>query len=175
MSDFWVRKMKTYFHRHDLDKDGTLSKNDFVEFAQSFVRYQKLDEEKGKLLESQILKVWSTFSGGNVEVILSENGFIESLKKQILEPAFNQTITEPLQILFHAVDADNDGSIEKDELAQFFESLGLDKSAAPVSFEAMDTDKDGIISLDEFIATGLAFFTSEDESSHSKLFLGPLV
>ena len=108
-------------------------------------------------------------------MILSEDGFIESLKKQILDPAFNQTIAEPLQILFHAVDADNDGSIEKEELALFFESLGLDKSAAPVSFEAMDTDKDGIISLDEFIATGLAFFTSEDENSHSKFFLGPLV
>jgi len=167
--------MKTYFYRHDLDKDGTLTKNDYVEFGQRYADIRKLDEENGNALKKQILEVWSVFTGGNVDVILSEDGFIRSLKDQIVDPSFSKTISEPLKIIFKAVDADADGSIDVDELGLFFEGFGLDKSLAPVTFEAIDSDGDGVISLDEFIATGLAFFTSEDEENPSKFFLGPLI
>ena len=97
------------------------------------------------------------------------------MKIRISDPAFNQTFTEPLKLLFSVVDADADGSIDLDELAQIFEGYGLDRNLAVVSFEALDSDADGKISLDEFIANGLAFFTSEDEESPSKYFVGPLI
>lgn len=119
-------------------------------------------------------KVWSVFTGGNVDVILSEDGFIQSMKSQIGDPAFNKTISEPLKIVFNAVDADGDGYIDWGELTQFFESLGMDRNFATVAFNAIDVDGDGLISLDEFIENGLDFFTSQDEG-RGQFFLGPLI
>ena len=52
--------------------------------------------------------------------------------------------------------------------------MGVDKSSAQTSFDAIDTDHNGIITRDEFIAAGLDFFTSVDETTGGTLFFGPL-
>lgn len=57
MSDFWVRKMKTYFQRIDFDKDGAITKKDFEGMADRFVKCEKLDEAKGKDLHAKLLQV----------------------------------------------------------------------------------------------------------------------
>jgi len=176
MSDFWIRKMRTFFRRLDVINDGVLTVKDAVEFGRIFSERRKLDEENGNILRSRLLEVWSLFTKGNVDVIVPEDDFVEAMKNHMFNPAaLAETMTESLKIIFKVVDADGDGSIEMDELVQAFESLGLDKRAAPVSFKATDSDGDGQITLDEFIATGFAFFRSEDEEHPSKYFIGPLI
>ena len=57
MSDFWVRKMKTYFQRIDFDKDGSITQKDFEGMAERFVKFEKLNEAKGKELKAKLLQV----------------------------------------------------------------------------------------------------------------------
>ena len=57
MSDFWVRKMKTYFQRIDFDKDGAITQKDFEGMADRFVKREKLDESRGKELKTKLLQV----------------------------------------------------------------------------------------------------------------------
>jgi len=56
MSDFWVRKMKTYFQRIDFDKDGAITPKDFEGMAERFVKREKLDEVRGKELKTKLLQ-----------------------------------------------------------------------------------------------------------------------
>jgi len=60
MSDFWVRKMKTYFQRIDFDKDGAITQKDFEGMAERFVKREKLDDAKGKELKSKLLQASAT-------------------------------------------------------------------------------------------------------------------
>jgi hypothetical protein len=57
MSDFWVRKMKTYFQRIDFDKDGAITQKDFEGMADRFVSSEKLDEKRGAELKAKLLQV----------------------------------------------------------------------------------------------------------------------
>ena len=106
---------------------------------------------------------------------LTEPVFVETMKKQINDPHLKDTLAGPLPLFFSAVDANDDGQIQEDEYALFFQILGLDPSMGPASFRAIDTNNDGNLSKDEFITAGVDFFTSQDESSPNKLFWGPLL
>lgn len=176
MSDFWVRKMKTYFQRIDFDKDGSITQKDFEGMADRFVKFEKLDEAKGKELKAKLIQVWEKYlSEANKGQALNQETFIAALKKQVADPTLRQTLAGPLPLFFSAVDANADGSIQSDEFELFFEILGLDKSMAPSTFKAIDTNNDGALSLDEFVAAGVDFFTSEDENCPTRFFWGPLV
>jgi len=56
MSDFWVRKMKTYFQRIDFDKDGAITQKDFEGMADRFVSREKLSDARGKELKGKLLQ-----------------------------------------------------------------------------------------------------------------------
>ena len=51
MSELWQRKIRTHFHRLDLDKDGIISQNDFELIAQSFCASEKVVPIKQEELE----------------------------------------------------------------------------------------------------------------------------
>lgn len=176
MSDFWVRKMKTYFQRIDFDKDGAITQKDFEGMAERFVACEKLDAVRGKELKDKLIQVWEKYlhfdSQGKA---LNQDAFIATIKKQVNEPSLRDTLAGPLPLFFSAVDANADGNIQQDEFELFFEIIGLDKSMAPASFKAIDTNNDGQLSLEEFVAAGVDFFTSEDENCPTKFFWGPLV
>lgn len=176
MSDFWTKKMKTYFARIDFDKDGSITQKDFEGMAKRFIESEKLDEKKGADLKDKLLQVWEKYLKGVAgDKSLTQPLFIEAMKKQVNNPELRGTLAGPLPLFFHAVDANNDGMIQSEEFALFFQILGLDPKMAPDSFKAIDTNSDGQLSLEEFVAAGTEFFLGEDESSPSKLFWGPLV
>jgi len=176
MSEFWIRKMKTYFQRIDFDKDGAITQKDFEGMAERFVKCEKLDAAKGKDLHTKLLQVWEKYlKDDNKGKALNQDAFIATLKKQVADPSLRQTLAGPLPLFFSAVDANADGNIQEDEFRLFFEILGLDPNMAAATFQAIDTNHDGQLSLDEFVAAGVDFFTSEDESNPNKLFWGPLV
>jgi len=176
MSDFWVRKMKTYFQRIDFDKDGAITQKDFEGMAERFVKCEKLDATKGKQLHDKLMQVWERYlKEENKGQPLNEVKFIETLKKEVQDPALRECLAGPLPLFFSAVDANQDGMIQADEYKLFFEILGLDPNMAPDVFKAIDTNNDGQLSLEEFVTAGVDFFTSEDENSPNKMFWGPLV
>jgi len=176
MSDFWVSKMKTYFQRIDFDKDGAITQKDFEGMAERFVSREKLDAVKGAELKAKLIQVWEKYlKDSNNSQALDQDAFINTLKKQVSDPALRETLAGPLPLFFSAVDANADGNIQAEEFELFFDIIGLDKSLAAASFAAIDTNSDGQLSLEEFVAAGVDFFTSENVDCPTKLFWGPLV
>jgi Ca2+-binding EF-hand superfamily protein len=176
MSDFWVRKMKTYFQRIDFDKDGAITQKDFEGMADRFVSAEKLDGKRGAELKTKLLQVWEKYlKGAQDGKAINQETFIATLKKQVTDPSLREALAGPLPLFFSAVDANGDGMIQADEFELFFSIIGLDPKMAPATFAAIDTNNDGSLSLDEFVTAGVDFFTSEDQNSPNKLFWGPLV
>jgi Ca2+-binding EF-hand superfamily protein len=172
MSDFFIRKMKTYFRRFDFNNDGKIDHQDYRALAQGFAKH---DEAKAKELEAHATKLFEKYTEGNPDLALTEDMFIASVTKQLSDPNYKRSFSEPLHVAFKSLDTNGNGTIELKELVQFFEAHGLDRSLAPATFEALDADKDGLITIDEFVTAGVSFFTSEDENCTSQIFWGPLI
>lgn len=59
MSDFWKRKMRTYFKRIDFDGDGIITQKDFVGMADRFIKMGDLKEGDAKNLMAKVIQVQS--------------------------------------------------------------------------------------------------------------------
>ena len=57
MTDFWLRKMATYFQRIDFDKDGSITRKDFEGMAERFVGSGKLKPEHEKDMRATLTAV----------------------------------------------------------------------------------------------------------------------
>lgn len=177
MSDFWVRKMKTYFNRIDFDKDGNITLSDFEGMGNRFVEAEKLDAASGATMKEKLITIWKSYIshlGGETSSI-NQDKFIEAMSAMVKDASKKEQIAGPLPLFFQAVDANNDGFIDSDEFGIFFKIFGLDDKMAPASFQAIDTNNDGLLSKEEFVTAGTDFFTSEDAACPTKLFWGPLL
>lgn len=175
MSDFWLRKMRTYFQRIDFDKDGAITRKDFEQMADRVIATGELKPEQQEDLKKTLTAVWDNFLGVGGEAGLSPDAFIAQMSKCVHDPALKTTLEGPLPLFFHAVDTNNDGLISMDEFTHFYGVLGMDSAHAPDTFKAIDDNNDGDISLEEFMHNGTEFFFEEkDESKPSKIFWGPV-
>ena len=98
-------------------------------------------------------------------------GVLEMFRDQKKIKGLKETVSQ----MFNVVDTNGDGVISPLEFRLYFKIMGIDESSAQISFDAIDTDSDGTITRDEFVAAGMDFFTSVDETSLGTLFFGPLV
>ena len=57
MTDFWLRKMKTYFQRIDFDKDGSITKKDFQGMADRVIERGQLNKEQQEKLREHLTDV----------------------------------------------------------------------------------------------------------------------
>ena len=57
MSDFWLRKMKTYFVRIDFDKDGSITRKDFEGMASRFAASGKMPADQTATLSKTLTAV----------------------------------------------------------------------------------------------------------------------
>ncbi|KAI0209462.1 Sarcoplasmic calcium-binding protein [Lamellibrachia satsuma] len=175
MSDFWKRKMKTYFNRIDFDKDGAITRADFEGMANRFNETGKLTSDRQADMMTTLTDVWdkylSVLGGGTA---IHQSQFVELMEKLINDPTMKDVVKGPLPLFFHCVDSNDDHLIDEAEYKKFFEILGLDTSLATAAFQAIDTNKDGNISLDEFTDAGSLFFITQEDNCPNSLFWGPL-
>ncbi len=57
MSEYWKRKLRTYFTRLDFDKNGIISKDDWVGMGIRFAEFGKADKQKAEHLKEEFEKV----------------------------------------------------------------------------------------------------------------------
>ena len=57
MSEFWKRKLKTYFSTFDHDKNGVISKAEWMGMAIGFAESEKADTQKADRIKTQFANV----------------------------------------------------------------------------------------------------------------------
>ncbi|XP_004922728.1 sarcoplasmic calcium-binding protein [Bombyx mori] len=174
-SEFWRRKMRTVHNILDVDKDGLISYNDFLLFAERFKSLGHLDAKQAKEFTDIIKMTWEQ-QWGTIDPynFVTVEQYLEDMHHVLNDKTLKKKAHRWLPYLFKAVDADRSGYISVREFKLFFECLGLTSEHAAVAFAGIDVNGDGKVSLKEFVQLGKEFFHTEDETRVSKMFWGPL-
>lgn len=179
MSAHWVRKMTTYFNALDIDKDGFLSKDDFIKMSNCFTKNENASAERSKQLTDEFVNIWRLYmqaAGGENQKGLTRSILEDSIKQQMAAPELTKEFETILRNLFDIMHVKIPGYLQEDEHRRFFVNLGiLDTSFAKQTFAALDTNHDGKLSFEDFLAGYVDFMFSQDENSPFKYFFGPLV
>lgn len=103
--------------------------------------------------------------------------FVESMRRLRYNPELTGAYVRLMRSLFEVIDVNQDGYLQEEEHKLIYKNVGVPEGTFDdkMAFDAMDRDGDGKVSFDEFIAALLDFLFSEDQSSPSKFFFGPLV
>ena len=109
--------------------------------------------------------------GGKESIGFDDFGRMPELVKPDLLKQNGEAV---LVTFFDVIDSNHDGYIQSKEFEVWFRIIGVDVSKAEESFKMIDTNGDGVLSREEFVAAGLEFVTSKEDTP-SKLFYGPLV
>ncbi|XP_047032925.1 sarcoplasmic calcium-binding protein [Helicoverpa zea] len=175
-SEFWRRKMRTVHNILDVDKDGLISFNDFLLFAERFKALGHLSDQQAEEFTSIIKLTWEEQWGAiDPYNFVTVEQYLEDMHHVLNDKSLKKKAHRWLPYLFKAVDKDKSGYISVHEFKLFFKCLGLDNEKAAVAFAVIDVNGDGKLSLKEFVKLGKEFFCTEDEKRVSKMFWGPLI
>jgi Ca2+-binding EF-hand superfamily protein len=170
--------MRTYLFTFDLDKDGVISKADWVGMAIRFAQYENADKKKAEHLKTQFENVWKQFMKADTahKEVLTVEVLSKAVGNQRYDPELMKHFTGLVEGLVDLMDLNNDGYLQGDEYERYLYQLGVqDPSYAREAIRTMDVNGDGKMSTDEFINAFWDFFFSDDEKSPNVFFFGPLV
>jgi len=175
MSEFgehWQRKIKTWFKRFDKDEDGLLTEKDFTLIADNIIKVRRLSGPRADEIRKKYSQIWVEYFQPMLE---RDSASLEEIKANLQKcgkDEMKKMSTEHFNLLFDAVDTNNDGLIQLGEFVVYFQIVGVSEVFAKKTFDTMDTDHDGMLSRDEFVKGGLDFFTLEEPSKTCDLFYG---
>uniref|UniRef100_A0A1I8H835 Calglandulin n=1 Tax=Macrostomum lignano TaxID=282301 RepID=A0A1I8H835_9PLAT len=180
-SDFWVRKMRTFYRQTDAVGNGYLCLDDMIEISTTILdSFPKMNSFNGDSLVKAMIDFWFGFMCTSVDEHhrcnhqLLENDFIENMKRVVnttFKEKFFESIVTPI---FKAADCDEDGLISNLEFKTLMQAFKVIDRDSDTIFKIQDTDRKGKMSLATFRATWANYFFSEDQKIGLKVF-GPLV
>ncbi|XP_013401302.1 sarcoplasmic calcium-binding protein-like [Lingula anatina] len=177
-SPIWMEKMRTWFFRQDVDRDGYLSKGDFEQQARRITEFMKLNDEQAKKLMDNRMHIWKYYVSGdpdNSDTVKIPD--VEGKRRFLLavNSTLRQSFFETFSIHFDGIDLNNDGEISQEEHAAFFYGYNIPTEFSPEVFKTLDTNNDGHVSREQFLTAYLDFIFSEDPDSKHVHFCGPLL
>ncbi|XP_051807156.1 ras and EF-hand domain-containing protein homolog isoform X7 [Acanthochromis polyacanthus] len=126
------------FNRLDVDKDGTVTLEEFISSFQE--QHQEEHDDAGENKSS------STVEGFSIS-----EGHVASRQPHPHIQGMSAEEQERLRALFHTYDVDNSGRIEKNEFLTICTELQVSAAEADRIFSRLDIDDDGTVTLQEFI------------------------
>lgn len=180
MSEFFARKAKTYFKHIDVNNDGYISLNDFLEIGERNCEAEKVDADERDTTRASLTAIWRKWmksAGSDDSGLLTPYIFAESVFQQRNDPDFKEAYLSMLHHYFHILDTNCDGFLQEDEYARSLANGDIQDHAgiARRAFELIDINKDGKLSVDEFCSALFEYLTSDDENNRLAGLGGPLV
>ena len=169
-NEFWLKKIRKANKVRDLNKDGYISKDDFMAIV---LRYKDMGSSKKHLdklsHEMEYLCTVLGITDDSTKVTHEETiaNFAAS------SPSIDQ-ITTMFTLMFEIIDSDENGEISYKEWEDYYRVISIDTEFARASFDAMDTNGDGVVSKEEFYAYNREFFYSTEDNLKSSIMYGPL-
>ena len=177
--DYHLRKMKTRITRLDINKDGYISREDYVLMGKQLAEYGKLTKEEANSMDMQMKRFADALNlQPGVRMPIDETA--KKLSDKLLRATRASApaeVRKPHNLLFDIIDTNKDGKISFDEFKAYFHIIApaLPENEVNHCFNTVDTNKDGIISREEFSTAAEDFMLNVEETETSKVFYGPLI
>ena len=169
-SEFWQRKLRTVDRIRDINKDGFISRADFMILGQ---RYKDMgsSEQHLKKLDASIEVLCMAIGLTDDSIKRTHEELVETFRKSKTNA---DDISKIFSSVFEVMDSDGNGVISFKEWTDYYSVTGIDTKYARASFDAMDTNGDGIFSKEEFYAYNKEFYYSTEDKLNSSIMYGPL-
>ena len=166
--------------RMDINKDGYISREDFELMGKKVAELSGMTGEQAEASKQQFLKVADMINlkpGVKTPLEEAAKRANESLLISMTARERNALISDTHDLLFDAIDTNNDGHISVSEFRVYLNIIGPEIAEDEIihSFNIIDTDKNGEISREEFLAAANDFLQGVEETEVSKVFFGPLL
>ncbi|MEP0984627.1 EF-hand domain-containing protein [Ekhidna sp.] len=178
-SETQKRKVHHLFNVLDIDRNGQLQPNDFVNVGKKIVAQLKLSEDSRSarliLLKSHRLFVQLLTDLDNPELSLTLWDWVAFFRDQIeskQEGILDHYIQRTSRHIFDLFDMNKDKLISRDEYANMLTIYNIPQDAAIQGFEELDENQDNFISADEMVVGLGNFFRSSDENAKGNLIFG---
>lgn len=178
-SETQKRKVHHLFNVLDIDRNGQLQPNDFVNVGKKIVAQLKLSENSRSarliLLKSHRLFVQLLTDLHNPELSLTLWDWIAFFRDQLEsgdDSILNHYIHRTSRHIFDLFDMNRDRLISKEEYANMLTIYNISHKMAIQGFDELDTNGDCYISADEMVEGLSNFFKSEDENAKGNLIFG---
>lgn len=178
-SETQKRKVHHLFNVLDIDRNGQLQPNDFVNVGKKIVAQLKLNEKSRNarliLLKSHRLFVQLLTDLHNPELSLTLWDWIAFFRDQIEsgdDATLQHYIHRTSRHIFDLFDMNRDKMISREEYANMLTIYNIPQNMAYQSFEELDSNHDNYISSDEMVSGLSNFFLSTDKEAKGNLIFG---
>ena len=176
LSPLQERKISRMFDVLDVDRDGFLSPADTDRVVLRLAKQRNWTQggpEHRALRQAYEPAVHALDpfrdSAGRVDLanyLRYHSGMLE------VPHAYQQAIRGVADLVFDALDADDDGRVTETEMGQFFRAYSIEPELAPGAFRKIDADDDGKISKSELLDAVSQFYLSSDPDAPGNWLLG---
>ena len=166
--------------RMDMNKDGFISHEDFELMGIKLAEHSGMTGEQAEAAKKQFLKIADMANlkpGVKTPLEEAAKKANEALLTSMTARERTALISDTHDLLFDAIDTNNDGHISLSEFKVYLNIIAPDIEEDKIvhSFDTIDTDKNGEISREEFLAAANDFLQGVEETELSKVFFGPLL
>ena len=178
-SEIQKRKVHHLFNVLDIDRNGKLQPDDFMNVGRKIIVQLDLDKESRSarliLLKAHRLFVQLLIDLDNPDMELTLWDWVEFFRSQI-ESSNSRTldyyIYRTSRYIFDLFDVNKDKMISREEYSHMLTVYNIPQNTAKVGFEEMDTDNDNFISSDEMISGLKNFFKSNEAEAKGNMIFG---
>ncbi|MCU0450104.1 MAG: EF-hand domain-containing protein [Bernardetiaceae bacterium] len=180
LSEFQKQKFSNLFRIHDLNRGGTLGRNDFEELARRIALAEGWPEKSPAhlALHERMQGVWQgigEYADLDQDGQVTEAEWLEFWDGVISNPILYQRLALPLgEVIYQMLDINQDGLISQQEWFAFYQVLDLPTSLAKEMFTQLDTDHSGTLSVAEVITAYEVFLQSDTPSLPGNQLFGRL-
>ncbi len=180
LTPFRKRKLDKLFSVLDLNRDGLVEQADFVRRVEALARLRGWAKNSPAYLQNLrfALEEWQNLrESADVErdAQVSREEFLRYGETFLDDrQAVRAFARGDAQLLFDAMDTDEDGAVTVDEYRTYLEVCGLDSAAADIFFARADLNEDGRITRAEMAHAVEEFLVSENPAAGGNYLFGPL-
>ncbi|MFK7800475.1 MAG: EF-hand domain-containing protein [Anaerolineae bacterium] len=181
LSNFQLAKLPNLFHMFDSDKNGYLTKHDYLRIINGCAALRGWEESSQEYvnLYSTFYGQWTAITGmanksDDGQVQLQEFlSFFDHLIHD--EENYEMVINGVSLAIFGSFDLNDDGVLTADEYHSFYQVMGLDPALAPNTYKKLDLDSNGSISIRELSKLVDQFFSSQDPNAPGNELFGAII
>lgn len=173
----WVKQMEEYFDSVDLNKNGFLTIEEILKWAEKMRVLCKATPQEIKNLEAGLREFWGTVGlvpGKRLNKRQFVRGVSQLGRSELEKKSRNEkTLHEKLSnAFFDVMDINNDGTVSLEELRTILIATDMDPSGAEPWFNMADANENGKVERSELIKSEFDFWFRPEDPSTKGMFGG---